>query len=205
MEQRSTPSESPSPSSMPPGGLQGHPVGASKRRTALYAVIVIVVVAVVAVAALAAEGVFSPKKAPSPKPKPQVITKQLIDTPGSTFGPGTASAAVLVATFPTNYSSAWINGTFAVTVCTTFGDYCLANAAIVTPANWQNIQSGGTVSAVWCYSVQNHCQSEKATAISSGNLTGYWGQSLDVCLWSNATTESQQFSADITFTYILPG
>lgn len=182
-----------------------HPVTPPRSRTLLYAVVAIVVVVAVILAVLVAGGLFSPKPSPKPMPKPKVVTMQLIDTPSSTFGPGTTNAAVLVATLPTNYSSAWINGSLTVTGCTSVGNYCLAKAAIFTPTDWQNFESGGTVSVIWCYSIQGTCQAEQTTVISSGDLTGYWGQALDVCLWSNATTESQQYSASISLTYIIPG
>jgi hypothetical protein len=159
----------------------------------------------VVVAALAALGYFTKPTSPPPTPSPTTQSVNLINTRSQVFGPGTDSAAVLPFTIPSDALDAWVNGTFSVTVCTTIGDYCLANAAIFTPSSWMNFLAGGKVTVVWCYSISGSCLSEQNVAVASGDLGAYAGQTLDLCLYSNATTESQTFSANINFIDVITG
>jgi hypothetical protein len=183
------------PPAMPPSPPPPPP---RMSRTALYVVVAVVVVAVVALAVLAADGVFSPKStAPTLTPE----TKNLVNTQSGTFGPGTTGAVVVGFIVPT-VGGSWVNGTFAVTGCTSIGDYCLANAWLFTPSAWSNYESGGTVTGTCLTQViSGHCQSEQNVQIASGDLSSFAGQILDLCLWSNATTESQTFSADVNYHY----
>lgn len=184
------------------------PPPAPKSRTALYAVIGIVVVVVLIIALLVVSGVFSPKTSSSSSsgPKTATYTQNLINTNGQSFGPGLTNAAVISFTIPSTAIHAWVNGTFAVTGCTALGNYCLANVNILTPSAWSNLQSGGTVNVIWCVSVgSNSCQAEQNVQISTPDLVGYAGQTLDLVLYSNATTESQSFSADVNFIYMTSG
>jgi hypothetical protein len=175
------------------------PAPPKKSRTALYVVAVVVVVAVVAVGVLAASGAFSPKPAPSPTLTPD--STNLINTASETFGPGTTGAVVVGFDIPT-VGGSWVNGSFAVTVCTSVGDYCLANAWLFTPSAWSNYEHGGTVTGTCLTQViGTNCQSEQNVVIASGDLSSFAGQTLDLCLWSNATTEQQTFSADVNFNF----
>lgn len=166
----------------------------------LYAIVGVVVVVLVIVVALAASGTFSPKSnAPSTNLTPD--SKNLVNTQSQTFGYGTKGAVVVGFDVPT-LGGSWVNGTFAVTVCTSIGNYCLANAWLFTPSAWSNYESGGTVTGV-CLTqeINGNCQSEQNAQIASGNLESYGGQTLDLCLWSNATTEPQTFSANVNFNF----
>jgi hypothetical protein len=166
-------------------------------------VIGVVVAVVVIVALLAASGVFSPR---SSSPTGAKVTQNLINTGGQTFGPGTTNAAVITFTIPSTAIHAWVNGTFAVTVCTSIGNYCLANAWLFTPSAWANYQSGAAVTGT-CLTqeLMGNCQSEQNFQVASPDLSFHSGQTLDLCLWSNATTESQTFSADVNFVYMTSG
>jgi hypothetical protein len=172
-----------------------------KSRTGLIVAVVIVVVVVIAlvvVAVLAADRVFFPK---STAPTLTRQTHNLVNTQSGTFGPGTTGAVVVGFIIPT-VGGSWVNGTFSVTACTSIGNYCLANAWLFTPSAWANYMSGGTVTGTCLTQViAGQCQSEQNVQIASGDLSSFAGQTLDLCLWSNATTESQMYFADVNFTY----
>jgi hypothetical protein len=197
-----------------------------KSRTALYAVVAVVVAVLVVVIALAASGAFSPKSSP-PTLKLSPDTTNLINTQSQTFGPGTTGAVVVRFDVPT-LGGSWVNGTFTITGCTSIGNYCLANAWLFTPSAWSNYEHGGTVTGeCLTQEIGGNCQSEQTIQIASGDLlssyeaqsrscptsrtqiqiasgdllSSYGGQTLDLCLWSNATTESQTFSADVNFNF----
>ena len=205
------PAPPPAPQASPPQPYYPPPPQASapsppptppmKSRTLLYAVIAVVVIAVVAAAGLAASGAFSPKNPPSRLPATSLpATKNLINTQSQTFGPNTNGAVVVGFDVPT-LGGSWVNGTFAITGCTSIGNYCLANAWLFTPSAWSNYVSGGTATGICLTLYTTSCQSEQNAQIASGDLSSYAGQTLDLCLWSNATTESQTFSADVNFNF----
>ena len=170
--------------------------------------IAVVVAVVVIVVVLAASGVFTPSTPGTGNgggtgPKVQSHSVNVVNTQNQQFGPGITGAGVYSFTIPSNATAAWLNGSFQVTVCTSIGNYCLAKTMILTPGAWANYQSGATVSVVWCVTVSsNSCEAEQNTAIASGNLVGDAGQTLDLVCVSNATTLSQQYSADATLTYL---
>jgi hypothetical protein len=191
----------PSPLYQPAPPYIAAPPQPKKSRTALYVVVAVVVAVLVVVIALAASGAFSPKSSP-PTLKLSPDTKNLINTQSQTFGPGTTGAVVVGFDVPT-LGGSWVNGTFTITGCTSIGNYCLANAWLFTPSAWSNYENGGTVTGeCLTQEIGGNCQSEQTIQIASVDLlSSYGGQTLDLCLWSNATTESQTFSADVNFNF----
>jgi hypothetical protein len=51
------------------------------------------------------------------------VPQNLVNTRGQLLGAGDSDAAALTFTILPDAVDAWVNGTFAVTVCTTVGDY----------------------------------------------------------------------------------
>lgn len=171
-------------------------------------VVVAVVVVVAIVVYMTASGTFHPAPASGGSPTSTVSSQNLVNTDGQTFGPGTSGANVILFTVPASASAVWVNGSFAVTKCTSIGDYCLGWAMVLTPSAWANAQSGAAYTAVFCYTAgTTTCAAAQNVDIASGNLVdeGYAGQSLDLVLWSGASTLSQQYSADATLTSITVG
>jgi hypothetical protein len=178
-----------------------------KSRTALYAVVAVVVAVLVVVIALAASGAFSPKSSGNGGggggPKVQSHTVNIVNTQNQTFGPGFQNAGVYPFTIPANATGAWVNGSFQVTVCTSIGNDCLGWAEILTPSAWSNAQSGAAYTAIFCYTAgTTTCTAAQNVQIASGDLVSYSGQILYLCVWSNASTLSQQYSADASLTYL---
>ncbi|MCI4326294.1 MAG: hypothetical protein L3K16_01455 [Thermoplasmata archaeon] len=105
---------------------------------------------------------------------------------------------VFAFTIPVGATAAWVNGSFSVTTCTSIGNYCLANAMIMTATAYQNYASGGTVSTIWCYTAAGtSCQSEQTVSIATGNISSFAGTALDFVVVSGATTLSQEYTTDV--------
>jgi hypothetical protein len=172
-----------------------------KSRTILYAVVAAIVVIVVVLAAILVLGSLgsSPSSSGTRIQSHQV---NVVNTQNQKFGPAFTGAGVYSVAVPSGAIRAWVNGSFQVTGCTSIGNYCLANSMLVTPSEWSNIEAGAASSVVWCYGVGSTCQSAQNVAIASGDISSYAGQSLDLVFYSNATTESQTYSADATLTYL---
>jgi hypothetical protein len=193
---------SPSPG-YPPGTAATSPIP-SKSKAGLYAAIAAAVIVVVVVVALIAGGILSFKSSSS-SPGLRSTSANVVNTQNQQFGPRLTGAGVYTFSVPAGAVGAWVNGSFQVVACTSVGDYCLANAEIMTPNAWANLQSGATVSVIWCPTAgTSTCQAEQTVQIASGDLSGYAGQTLNLVLYSNATTLSQTYDADATLTSLTP-
>ena len=120
-----------------------------------------------------------------------------------TFGPGLLGNETIPFSIPSGSSSAFLTGNLTITGCANPGDYCLAFVAVFTPANWANYQHDEPAIAVWCYNPgTGTCQPAQHVPVNgTDDLSPYSGETLDLCLWSNATVGSQLFDADATLHY----
>ncbi|MGC2288381.1 MAG: hypothetical protein WA688_00790 [Thermoplasmata archaeon] len=167
-------------------------------RAGLYIVLAIGVVIVVLLAIAALH--YHPLGVTG-TPSPTTYQEVLFDKTLESFGPGFAGNVTVPFVVPSNALNAYVNGSFEITTCASPGNYCLGNAAIYTPSNWQGWQKGESQSPIWCNSVGGMCQATHTLAIRSTNLVGDHGQTLDLCFWSNATAGSQEFSAEATLQF----
>ena len=164
-------------------------------RTGLYAVLAVLAIVAVVLGALAADGYFSPKT--GVKGGSQTI----LNGATQTLGPGRRNASVTPFTVPSNALGAWVNGTSEVPNCDYDPD--CGFAAILTPSNWTDYLAGEPLNVIWCGTWGgSECVPLAAIEIASGDLAEYAGLTLDLCLWSNATAASQQFSAQAEMTWV---
>lgn len=160
----------------------------------------VVIVVVVAVALIGAGvGAYVLSQAAS-SAKTTTYSENLINTGSQSLGAGTGNAEVVSFSIPSGATSAHVTGWMNVTTCSTGGN-CLAYVYVITPLNWSNLLGGGDVYVVWCYTTGTTCESLQYNDISTGDLSAYAGQTLDLVFYNTDTVFSQTYSADVTLTY----
>lgn len=164
--------------------------------------IAVVVIVILAIGVLYATGAFSNTSSPGNGngSSPQPVTQSLVNTPSGTLGAGTNSAVVLPVSIPSGATAAEVLGWFNVTQCSAGGN-CNAYLWIITPTNWANYKSGGSVLVVWCYTTSTTCSAVQDTAVDATGLSGYAGSALDLVMFNTDLTFSQTYSADISLVY----
>jgi len=162
-----------------------------------YGLLASAAVLIAVLVALAATGNLPPK---SPLSQPTLTVVNLVDVHSQSFGPNTTGA--IVASFNSTGADFWINGAVNVTGCTASGDYCLANAWLFPTNLWYVYLDTGYLDG-YClnHSPIGNCQPEQNIDIATAPVSDFAGQSLSVCIWSNASTGSQVFSADVNVSY----
>lgn len=182
----------------PPGD---HPERKPRRRRFRYIVVGVIALCLAVLLAFVVVGFdVQPRSSGGLSPTQSMV---LYPVQGHSFGPGLVGNVTVQFEVPTASSTAFITGNLTVTGCTSPGNYCLANVAIFTPANWANYQHDRPSIVVLCFNPgAGTCQSAQKTFINgTDELSPFDGGLLDLCFWSNATVGAQTFTADATLHY----
>jgi hypothetical protein len=130
----------------------------------------------------------------------------VVNTADQPVGPGFAEEGQYNFTVPRNATSAWLNGSFAVSGCGANLYYCFAYVELLTPAAWGQIQGGtspGTgAPVVWCHESGGTCLPQTSGTIASGDLipAGYAGQPLVLAVYGPSEfTVAYNITATLTW------
>jgi hypothetical protein len=177
------------------------PTRPRRRPRRLLLAIVAVAIAALLIALLAAHFLLSASPGPA---NPTQHSQPLVYTANQTLGPGTQNAIVVPFQIPSGATNAQITGAVNVTGCGPGYTYCAVYAAIGTPQDWATVQAGRGDQWIWCSnSPFGSCTPEKNDTISSGDISTFAGQPLDLCLWAGGGityTEYVQSQATLDYT-----
>lgn len=138
---------------------------------------------------------------------PVTYTITVEEGTGVSVGAGAGGALVYSFTVPTigaapNAIDANIQGTVMITACSFLCGNKLAFVVIATPIEVQNIEAGGQVQVLYCYTGgTSTCQAEQTSQIAF-DLSAYSGQVLDLMIYNtNGAFTSQTATVEVTITY----
>lgn len=142
---------------------------------------------------------------------PVDYTTTVADSTTESIGAGDGGGLLIPFTVPTigaapDAVAASITGSIDVTACTGLGctlagDNLLSYDLIGTPSEISNIESGGSVTVIWCYTAGGtSCLAEQNVQISL-DLSSYSGQTLDLYMYNTNLVDGQTATVDVSITY----